>query len=388
MEFYSNLSTSSPALASSIYPTIFEILSADEIDELLTPSVRYIVANLVARKPNKYTLGINNWFDEWFLLATRLAIESRYLRCWDGTFIENFYGLKRINASDRILLRTLQQNPGLELPLRLTNVQRSAVIAQKVLVTYVATKLDLLHSKLLAAALVRNPQENDNSTEMYRKLRKALRNLFIKYYPLLKKLLFFLNLGSKLYFLTGKTGSTSILDLFMNISYTRLSVLDYERNDTKDFVKSASTGARRVRLNKLALLNLIRVWSSKLGSILKTAGSQVFPAFIFMLRVFQWWTSQDMTGELQRKMDSLDQDVPPPPIPFERNTDGKCRICDSEITNPAAIETGYVFCYPCIMNYLPQHGGKCPVTGSKLLGCNYDKDSGDWSITGVRKLII
>ncbi|CEP60819.1 ubiquitin-protein ligase peroxin 12 LALA0_S02e00342g [Lachancea lanzarotensis] len=387
MEFYSSLSTSSPALASSIYPTIFEIISADEIDELLTPSVRYIVANLVARKPNRYTLAINNWFDEWFLLATRMAIESHYLSRWDGTFIENFYGLKRINGSNRILLRTLQQNPGLELPVRLTNVQRSAVVAQKVLVPYIATKLDLLHSKLLAAALMRNPRENDD-THKSRKVRKALRNVFIKYYPLLKKLLFFLNLASKLYFLTGKSGATSIIELIMNISYTRLSILDYERNETKDAVSPATTSARRIRLNKAALLNLLRVWSSKLDSILRTAGSQVFPAFIFMLRIFQWWTSQDMTNELQRKMDSLDQDVPPPPIPFERNTNGKCRICDSEITNPAAIETGYVFCYPCIMDYLPQHEGKCPVTGSKLLGCNYEKESGDWSLTGIRKLMI
>ncbi|SCV01134.1 LAME_0G14268g1_1 [Lachancea meyersii CBS 8951] len=386
MEFYSNISTSSPALASSLYPTIFEILSSDEIDELLAPSVRYIVANLVARKPNRYTLAINNWFDEWFLLATKLAIESRYLSRWDGTFIENFYGLKRINVSDSVLLRTLQKTPDLELPLRLTNKQRSAVLFQKVLVPYLGTKLDVAHSKLFASALVRDPQHNTNGT--LPKIRKGLRNAFVKYYPLLKKLVFLLNLAAKLYFLSGKTGATSLVDLFMHVSYARLSTSDYERNETKDPSQASGRQSRRVRLNKTAFLYLLRMWGSKLGSVVKNVASQVFPAFIFMLRVFQWWTSQDLTNELQRNIDNIDEDVPPPPIPFERNINGKCRICDTVITNPAAIETGYVFCYPCIMSYLPMHEGTCPVTGSKLLGCKYDKESGDWSITGVRKLMV
>ena len=50
-----------------------------------------------------------------------------------------------------------------------------------------------------------------------------------------------------------------------------------------------------------------------------------------------------------------------------------CPICLEELTNPTALQTGYVFCYPCIFRWV-QDGqedpakGCCPITGVKLLG--------------------
>ncbi|SCU95028.1 LADA_0G12970g1_1 [Lachancea dasiensis] len=386
MDFYSNISATSSPVASSIYPTIFEVLSSEEIDELLTPSVRYIVANIVARKPNKYTLAINNWFDEWFLLAGRLILESHSLSKWDGTFIEKFYGLKRFNGANSVLLRTLQRNQGVDLPMRLRKQQRLAVLFQKVFVPYLVTKLDQAHSKLLARAFV---SARDSVEDFNVRLLRRMQSAFIKFYPLLKKLMFLANLAIKLYFLSGKTGSTSLIDFILNIQYTRLSKFDYQRNELSETTNMhASNLSRRKNINNPALLFLLKMWGSKVGSVLKSSASQIFPAFIFLLRVFQWWTSEDISGGLQRSLDNIDEEVPPPPIPFEKNEDGKCRICGGAIQNPAAIGTGYVFCYPCIMQYLPQHEGKCPVTGSRLLGCAYDSNSGIWSITGIRKLLI
>ncbi|KAM3163579.1 Peroxisome assembly protein 12 [Lachancea thermotolerans] len=384
MDFYSNLPAASSSIASSIFPTLFEVLSADEIDELLTPSVRYIVANLVARNPNKLTIRFSNWFDEWFVLAAKLTLESYYLKTWDATFIEVFYGLKRINASDAVLLRTLQSNPPVEIPMRLTRFQRRAVLCEKVLAPYVALKLDLLHSKLLARSLLQHPP----AQEMGQRVRESLRALYLRFYPLLKKLLFVLNLAVKLYFLSGRTGSTSLLDLILNIQYTRLSKYDYSRNDRSSTAPGQAVPSRPQRLNRSALLFLCRASFSKIKNLLKLSVSQMLPAFIFLLRVFQWWSSQDLSGEIQRRLNNIDKDIPPPPGRFEKNTEGTCRICNGPIRNPAVIGTGYVFCYPCILDYLPQHEGKCPVTGSQLLGCQYDKDSGHWSIKGVRKLLL
>lgn len=52
-----------------------------------------------------------------------------------------------------------------------------------------------------------------------------------------------------------------------------------------------------------------------------------------------------------------------------------CAICENELTNPTAVQTGYVFCYPCIFRWVqegeeePGSGkGCCPVTGVRLLG--------------------
>lgn len=386
MDFYSNLTATSSSNASSIYPTIFEILSSDEIDDLLSPSVRYIVANLVARNPNKWTIKINNWFDEWFMLAAKLAIESHYLKNWDATFIENFYGLKRIDGTNPVLLNALRKNPPVEIPLRLRDAQRRVVLFEKVVAPYLTGKLELAYSKLLANTLVqRPPSENESWTT---RVLRTLQALFVKYYPLIKKLIFILNLGTKLYFLSGRTGSTTVLDFVFKIQYARLSKYDYERNANKNSIPSPKGISRPPKLNRSALLSLYQRFLSGGGEVLKSSASQLFPAFIFMLRVFQWWTSQDISGEIQRKLNSIDKDIPPPPLPHEKNEDGTCRICKGPIQNPAAIGTGYVFCYPCILEYLPQHEGRCPVTGAKLLGCEFDQSNGGWSITGIRKLLL
>lgn len=61
---------------------------------------------------------------------------------------------------------------------------------------------------------------------------------------------------------------------------------------------------------------------------------------------------------------------------------GVCAICEREIVNATAVQTGYVFCYPCVFRWV-QDGrkraeddegeedewrrGRCPVTGVRLL---------------------
>lgn len=101
-----------------------------------------------------------------------------------------------------------------------------------------------------------------------------------------------------------------------------------------------------------------------------------------------------------------------------------------EMTNPAVIETGYVFDYSCIYNYLEKShiivakkveaeskeeeeeeevhsdneegakgpkeeknydinkGGRCPITGQKLLGCKWNPLKEEWQIEGIRRLIL
>ena len=113
-------------------------------------------------------------------------------------------------------------------------------------------------------------------------------------------------------------------------------------------------------------------------------------------------------------------------------------MCKKELTNPAIIETGYVFDYTCIYNYLEKShiivskklqtkqkdeeddniysedesedenienekkeeakekknvvidinkGGRCPITGRRLLGCKWNPIKEEWEIEGIRRLI-
>jgi len=76
-------------------------------------------------------------------------------------------------------------------------------------------------------------------------------------------------------------------------------------------------------------------------------------------------------------------------VKVQEDNSGSCPVCEKEIMNPTAVQTGYVFCYPCVFRWV-QDGvgrdgaekqprvGRCPVTGVKLLG----------GTEGLRRLMI
>ena len=80
-------------------------------------------------------------------------------------------------------------------------------------------------------------------------------------------------------------------------------------------------------------------------------------------KVLEWWYS------VEHRMPTQSLPIPPPPEP-PRCADGGvsipsdvslCPICRQKRSNPAASSSGFVFCYPCIFNYVQQHT-RCPVT--------------------------
>lgn len=54
------------------------------------------------------------------------------------------------------------------------------------------------------------------------------------------------------------------------------------------------------------------------------------------------------------------------PLPRAANI---CPICLKSITNPTALSSGYVYCYPCAYKQVEDHG-RCPVT---LMSCKTDE---------------
>ncbi|KAK5052904.1 ubiquitin-protein ligase peroxin 12, partial [Cryomyces antarcticus] len=74
-------------------PSLFELLSEQQLSALIPPSLRYLLALATHRHP-RYLLRILNSFDEVYALLS-LVVERYYLRTYGGGFTENFYGLKR-----------------------------------------------------------------------------------------------------------------------------------------------------------------------------------------------------------------------------------------------------------------------------------------------------
>lgn len=382
MSFYSNLPTSE--VTSSLYPTIFEIVSSQEIDVLLPASVRYILTNYwIARHPNRITLAINNYFQEWFQVLLKGFVEWYHITEYNSTFVDRFYGLQRFNCSNKVLVRKQTKNndtkvwpPGLQL----TSGQRRVVFLQKVILPYLRNRLDELESKWVAQLTFQQDTEG----------RHLLKRVITHVYPAFKKIWYLLDLFTKLLFLAGRIGSVSFLELLFKIEYTRAVLPLRDRDTGRPSVESQVN--RPQRQNFYTLLNRVQKLLANVGNTSAFLGSQFFPAFIFMLRVYQWWTTQDLGVKLWKKLNDIDKDIPR----SNSNTDGKinrtgtdCPICHQRIQNACVLETGYAACYPCALNYLSNNEGKCPVTGRKLLGCTYDRELQKWKVvTGVRKLLI
>ena len=154
MSFFSNLpataTSNSGEGVSSLFPTIFEIVSSQEIDELLPASIRYILTNYwISRYPSWTTLQVNNYFEEWFGVGVQGLVEWYHIDKYNSTFVDKFYGLQRFNNSDPVLtqaqaIRQAREagNPNLQWPksLQLTNGQTRVVFLQKKILPYISNR--------------------------------------------------------------------------------------------------------------------------------------------------------------------------------------------------------------------------------------------------------
>ena len=77
-------------------PSIFELIAIENLQSVLKPALDYAVSVYTQRYP-RYLLWLNNRFDLYYTVL-HLIIERYYLKEWNGSFCEHFYGLKRIPA--------------------------------------------------------------------------------------------------------------------------------------------------------------------------------------------------------------------------------------------------------------------------------------------------
>ncbi|SPO20872.1 related to Peroxisome assembly protein 12 [Ustilago trichophora] len=85
--------SSQPSSSDPFHPSFFELAAQSQLQDLIKPAVRYVLAVLAQRNP-RYLLRIVNSFDEIYALLMA-GIEAHYLRVWGSSFAENFYGLRR-----------------------------------------------------------------------------------------------------------------------------------------------------------------------------------------------------------------------------------------------------------------------------------------------------
>ncbi|KAM0669736.1 hypothetical protein ACQRIT_002185 [Beauveria bassiana] len=394
-------------------PSLFEVLSEQQLSSLLPPTLRYLLTVATHRHP-RYLLRLLNSFDEIYALLM-LLVERHYLRTRGGSFTEHFYGLKREKALRAEVPRASMAAPHLVRDtLKLTARDVWMNLAVLVGVPYLKRKLDEGYEvnaprALLGAAYTRMP---DNPT---------LRDRFVHYYrwfltniyPSINAAYYFAMLAFNLGYLFDRTKYHNPLMWLIGTRIRRMTGADYQAIDA--LTAKAKADGRPGQ----SLLSPRRLGSTVLSSL-----SVALPMSIFALKFLEWWYQSDFAKQLSRKA-TENIELPPPIISDEKpvtlTDDGeasdapqteisakdaplakpsrlpvyvvsfprdssRCPICAEDIVTPTACQTGVVYCYTCIHRWIEgmhpkqeafmegkagswESGqGRCAVTGRRVLG--------------------
>lgn len=452
MEYYSSLDASQ---LDSEVPTLFELISASQLESLLSPSLRYILVHYASRYPH-ILLKVANNFEE-LNLGLRTFIEWYFIKYWQGSFTENFYGLKRVSQTP---LSDAKYKSGkltqlvpsmIEERRSLSGLQQLASIFEITGASYLGEKFnywyEIWYPKYITNQLVAS--DPTDRAEVY---KTEFKRWFIKVYPTLQSIVRAGNFLTTLMYLSGQSKSPTFLTLLFKINYSRLNQYDYSKHEPKvtakkDIPNKIAPPTLAATILKLLNKNITKPSWKAVKFILGT----FFPVAIFTLKFLEWYNNSNFALKIAKTQGNVLESLLPPPSTLSRKfymekkkkiyRSGKtCPLCKDEISNPAIIETGYVFCYSCIYNYLSQShrivsekanaskefdsesedsdseqeqeqeqddgvksdeknvkkskhvidinkGGRCPITGKKLLGCKWNALKEEWDIEDIRRLI-
>lgn len=403
-------------------PSLFEVLSEQQLNSLLPPTLRYLLTVATHRHP-RYLLRVLNSFDELYALLMVL-VERHYLRTRGGSFTENFYGLKREKALRGEIPRASMSAPHLvrdTLKLTSTDVWKNLFVL--VGVPYLKRKLDEGYEinaprALLGAAYTRMPDNPTLKDRFLHYYRWFLRNI----YPSVNAAYYFAMLAFNLAYLFDRTKYHNPLMWLIGTRIRRMTGADYQAIDALA-AKSKADGRPGQSLFS----------PRNLGSKVLSSLSIALPMSIFALKFLEWWYQSDFAKQLSRKA-AENIELPPPILSAlggkwfkerqEKKTQAKtdeekadseveltpdnapiatpsmlpilvvaspedssaCPICEQDIVTPTACQTGVVYCYTCIHKWLEgmhpkqesfmedregkwESGmGRCAVTGKRVLG--------------------
>ena len=401
----------------TLKPSLFELLSEQQLSALLPPTLRYLLTLLTHRHPRLF-LRLLNRFDELYALAA-LLVERHYLSTRGGAFTEHFYGLKRERTlGGGELPRATAAAPGaVREALRLGRGDVWRNLAVVVGVPYLKRKLDEAYEvdaprALLGAAYNRPPGAGAPVGE---RVRFWWRWFLRRVYPGVNAAYYLAMLAFNLAYLFDNSKYHSPFLWLVGTRVRRMNGADYRAIEALEEKVAKRGGARTVGARMLGGL------------------SMVLPTSIFALKFLEWWYASDFARQLSKKA-SESLDLPPPvvtglpekkaqpkgekdaekeeeeiddeekerravekapvaassllpifTVPAPEDSD-HCPICEGEITTAAACQTGIVYCFSCIHKWLTgtharqekfmaertgkwESGeGRCAVTGRRVLG--------------------
>lgn len=300
----------------------------------------------------------------------RLLLERSYLKAYNASFAENFYGLKRMKVagseSERFGEVTKQATTQ-----PLTSADKALSLFIIALFPYMRAKLADLHKSIVEERSTSTSPSSSTSTSISSSLSsssssaerddgrrvsfgEALRRAFGLLWPSVEAGYEALVLAFQVRFMFGLSKFYSPLQGLQGICYERLDREDY---------KAQRDAAEELERN---------------GSLLAKGAARFFSFFRIMLissalvfKLVEWYYSPENRAQReasqpkQTSLAALPPPVPPRPLPSAvalAADPKKCPICAKTRTNPAVASSGVVFCYACIHDHVSVNGA-CPVTG-------------------------
>lgn len=387
-------------------PSLFELLSEQQLSALLPPSLRYLLAVATPRYP-RYLLPVLNSFDEVYALVM-LLVERHFLRAYGGSFTENFYGMKRARVlrvkGGEIPRAQLGAPDSVRAASRLASGDVWRNLAVLVGLPWLKRKLDegydvhAAHSNLLGPGY--NNRERDGlprGASVRQRLlfwyKWFLRNI----YPSVNAAYYFSLLVFNMAYLFDSTKYHSPFLWMIGTRIRRLGGADHAAIAALSLPKPVGPARPGEGGSLFTPRNLARSVTPRLLSSLKI----LLPTSIFALKFLEWWHASDFARQLSRKA-AENIDLPPPVLPSlppsstalaapkptdptkpqpshsEKATKSTtppdppiaassllpiltvplppdsslCPICTSPIVNPTASPTGFVYCYTCIHRWV------------------------------------
>jgi len=248
-------------------PSIFEVTSQQSLARTLGPACRHIIKVAARYQPEHF--GFLTKLQDELLLLANSVLQLHYLKVYNASFTENFYGLERVSESRE----KLQIRPS---------------FLCVVLIPYLRRKLETLFQKSrddkADGIMPSNPVVNH------------IRDIFLSLYPSLHFLTEAVNIGFLISFSLRKSRYHSLVSWLLGVYlvYVTPDRQKEKENRKSDFIRE-SHGLSHLALTSVNTAARILTFSLEVGS--------------FFLQFLDWWYTQGWsdTGPGDR------QDIPKPP---------------------------------------------------------------------------
>ena len=384
-----------PALQNGVdelKPSLFELLSEQQLAALLPPSLRYLLAVATPRYP-RYLLPVLNSFDEVYALVS-LLVERHFLRTYQGSLTENFYGMKRARVlrvkGGEIPRAQLGASDNVREAVMLDRAHIWKNLAVLVGLPWLKRKLDdgydvhAAHVNLLRSR-DRDRDQLPPGASIKQRLLFYYKWFLRKIYPSINAAYYFSLLVFNMAYLFDGTKYHSPFLWLIGTRIRRLGSADHHAIELATAPRATGPARPGEGGSIFSPRNLAHTIQPRLLSSLKI----LLPTSIFALKFLEWWHATDFASQLSRKA-AENIELPPPVLsslppsakkqspsnekpsttparidpPISSSTllpiltvpapasSANCPICTTPITNPTASPTGFVYCYICIHRWV------------------------------------